>query len=100
VAEIRAADEPRVRAFRIIAIAEAITWLALIVATVVKYAANSPGGVHVLGPTHGTLFLIYVFLALDVRGRLKWDVRTTLIVLADAIIPGGGFLVARRADLR
>ena len=100
MADIRAADEPRVRAFRIIAIAEAITWIALIVATIVKYTADAPGGVHVLGPTHGTLFLIYVFLALDVRARLHWDARTTLIVLADAVVPFGGFLVARRSDLR
>lgn len=90
-----------VRAFRLVAIAEAISWLLLIVATVVKYTADNAIGVHVMGPVHGVLFLAYVALVLfEVRGKLAWNGRTTLIVLADSIIPGGGFVVARRADLR
>jgi len=88
------------RWFRVVAVAEAISWLALIVATVVKYAADAPLGVHVLGPIHGGLFLAYVVLALEVRRRRQWDGRTLLIVLAESIVPGGGFLAARRRDLR
>jgi integral membrane protein len=101
-----AAHEPRsvrlmltVRAFRTVAVAEAVSWLALIVATVVKYAADAPMGVQVLGPIHGVLFIAYVLLALSVRAQLHWSGRTFLIVLADAILPGGGFVVARRPDL-
>jgi integral membrane protein len=88
------------KALRVIAVVEAISWLALIVATIVKYSADAPLGVKILGPTHGVLFLAYVGLTLEVRRRTKWDNRTTLIVLADSILPGGGFIVARRADLR
>ena len=88
------------RWFRGVAVAEAVSWLLLIVATVVKYADDAPLGVHVLGPIHGVLFLAYVALALEVRRRLEWDARTLLIVLAESIVPGGGFLAARRADLR
>ena len=88
------------RWFRLVALAEAISWLALIVATIVKYAADAPLGVHVLGPIHGVLFLGYVVLALEVRRRLQWDGRTLLLVLAESIVPGGGFLAARRPDLR
>ena len=88
------------RAFRVVAVVEALSWLALIVATVVKYAADAPGGVHVLGPVHGALFVVYVLLALEVRRRLHWDARTTLVVLAESVLPGGGLLAARRPDLR
>jgi len=88
------------QALRIVAVVEAVSWLALIVATIVKYSADAPLAVKILGPIHGTLFLIYVALAFEVRRRTKWDNRTTLIVLADSILPGGGFIVARRADLR
>ena len=88
------------QALRIVAAVEAISWLALIVATIVKYSADAPLAVKILGPIHGTLFLIYVALTFEVRRRSTWDNRTTLIVLADSILPGGGFLVARRADLR
>src|SRR3954453_16306394 len=88
------------RWFRLVAVAEALSWLALIVATIVKYAADAPLGVHVLGPVHGVLFLAYVILALEVRRRLAWDARTLLLVLAESIVPGGGFLAARRPDLK
>ena len=87
-------------ALRGVAVLEAVSWLALIVATIVKYSADSPLGVKILGPIHGVLFLAYVALTFDVRRQTRWDARTTLIVLADAILPGGGFLVARRSDLR
>jgi integral membrane protein len=88
------------KGLRLVAVLEAISWLALIVATIVKYSADAPLGVKILGPTHGVLFLAYVALTFEVRRQASWDRRTTLIVLADAILPGGGFLVARRADLR
>jgi len=89
-----------VRGFRVVAIVEALSWLALIVATVVKYSADAPAGVKILGPIHGVLFLVYVALALDVRRRLRWDSRTTIIVLLDSIFPFGGLVVAARRDLR
>src|SRR3954453_17477259 len=88
------------RWFRLVALAEAISWLLLIVATIVKYAADAPLGVHVLGPIHGVLFLAYVILALETKRRLGWDARTLLVILAESILPGGGFLAARRPALR
>lgn len=89
-----------VRAFRGVAVAEALSWLALIVATVVKYTADRPLGVRVLGPVHGVLFLAYLLLAFLVRAQLRWGARTLLIVLIDAVLPGGGLVVARRRDLQ
>lgn len=88
------------RWFRGVAVAEAVSWLLLIAATIVKYAADAPLGVHVLGPIHGGLFIAYVLLALETKRRLDWDARTLLVVLAESIVPGGGFVAARRADLR
>jgi integral membrane protein len=85
--------------FRWVAIAEATSWLLLIVATIVKYSAGAPVGVKILGPIHGVLFIAYVLLALSLRKPLRWNGRTLTIVLADAILPTGGFFVARRSDL-
>lgn len=87
------------RAFRAIAVAEAISWLALIVATIVKYSADAPLGVHILGPIHGALFVAYVFVALRARAEHGWSTRTTAVVLIDAVLPTGGFFAARRTDL-
>ena len=84
------------RLFRITAVAEATSFVALLVATYVKYARDEPGGVEVLGPLHGLLFLGYVLLALRLAPVAGWSRRTTALVLAGAVVPFGGFVVDRR----
>jgi integral membrane protein len=85
--------------FRWVAIAEATSWLLLIIATIVKYSASKPIGVQILGPIHGVLFIAYVLLALIIRTRVGWNVRALVIVLAESILPFGGFFAARRPEL-
>ena len=80
---------------RIVAVLEATSFLALLVATYIKYSDDAPGGVQVLGPVHGALFLAYVFLALNLRPHAGWSNRTTLLVLLGAVLPFGGFVVDR-----
>ena len=98
----RPATPVAARALRVIAVIEALSWLALIVCTIVKYSTDPHKqlGVQIMGPVHGVLFVVYVLLTLEVRRRIRWNGRTTLIVLADSIIPFGGFVVSRRSDLR
>lgn len=84
-----------IRTLRYVALIEAISFLALLVATYIKYANDSPTGVTILGPVHGTLFLAYVLIALNVRGLARWSTRTTLVVLLGAVLPFGGFVVDR-----
>ena len=83
------------RNFRITALAEATTFLALLVATYVKYAEDQPAGVQILGPVHGLLFIAYVVLALNLATREGWSLRTTALVLAGAVVPFGGYVVDR-----
>ena len=89
-------------ALRWVAVVEACSWLALIVATLIKYTTDPQmeGGVKVLGPIHGGLFVLYVVLALVVARQLRWSLKTLLVALIDSVLPAGGFLVARRDDLR
>ena len=87
-------------AMRWVAIAEATSWLLLIVATVVKYAFGPQLGVQILGPVHGTLFLAYLAVVAVAWWSLRWSLRTVVIVVVDSFLPGGGLLVARRHDLR
>lgn len=88
------------RSMRAVAVAETLSWLLLIVATVVKYTAGWQLGVQILGPVHGTLFLIYVAVAVITWRALRWSLVTLAVVLIESFLPGGGFLVARRRDLR
>ena len=81
--------------FRVIALAEAASFLALLGATYVKYANDAPVGVQILGPLHGLLFIVYVLLALNLAPRAGWGAKTTFWVLAAAVIPFGGFVVDR-----
>ncbi len=83
------------RSFRVTAVAEATTFLALLAATYVKYVHDEPIGVQILGPLHGMLFLGYVLLALSLAPRAGWSVRTTIVVLFGAVVPFGGYAVDR-----
>lgn len=79
-----------------VAIAEALSFVALLAAMVFKYGFDEPGGVETLGPIHGVLFLAYVALALVVRQQRGWNLTRTAVVLAAAVLPVAGFFVGRR----
>jgi integral membrane protein len=84
-----------IKTFRYVALAEAISFLILLVATVVKHSDGAEGGVQVMGPIHGVLFLAYVAIALGVRGPAGWSPKATIGVLIGAVMPFGGFVVDR-----
>jgi integral membrane protein len=80
--------------FRIVAMIEAISFLALLAATIVHRGFDgSDAGVNVLGPIHWMLFLAYVLLTLLVREEQGWSVGQTLIVIVASAIPFGAFVV-------
>jgi integral membrane protein len=83
-------------AFRRLAVIEATSFLLHLVAAVIKRTADEPIGVSILGPIHGALFLAYVYVALQLRAAMGWDGRTTLLILAGAVVPFGGYVVDRR----
>jgi integral membrane protein len=81
---------------RRVALAEATTFIALLVATYFKVGANTSGGktaVSILGPIDGVIFLAYVFLTIMLRTVQRWSVQTTLLILLGAVIPFGGYYV-------
>jgi integral membrane protein len=84
-----------IRNLRYVALAEATTFLALLVATFVKYHDSSPQGVQILGPIHGIFFLGYVLLTVNVRPVAGWSPKTTVLVLLGAVLPFGGYVVDR-----
>jgi len=84
-----------IRTFRYVALAEATSFLILLVASVIKHTQDAEAGVQVMGPIHGVLFLAYVVIALAVRAPAGWSPRATLGVLIGAVLPFGGFVVDR-----
>jgi integral membrane protein len=85
-----------VRAFRVVAMVEAVSYLVLVAAAISRRTTDLADLVPVIGPIHGVIFLVYFGLAMVVRGELRWSVRTTAVVVLASIVPLGGFLVERR----
>lgn len=81
------------RNFRYVALAEATTFLALLVASAIKNTGGSEVGVQILGPIHGLLFIAYVFIAWSIRQEAGWTGRQTFWILVGAVLPFGGYVV-------
>ena len=82
------------RNFRYVALAEATTFLALLVASYIKRTDGGELGVQILGPIHGLLFVAYVVIALRLRvEEIGWTNRQTFWILAGAVLPFGGYVV-------
>ncbi|MGY1916764.1 DUF3817 domain-containing protein [Blastococcus sp. HT6-30] len=75
-------------AFRIVAVAEAITWIGLLAGMFVKWVLQaSEVGVQVFGPIHGGVFLVYVLVALVAARVLRWPAGTTVLALVASVPP-------------
>ncbi|EFC85698.1 DUF3817 domain-containing protein [Parafrankia sp. EUN1f] len=84
-----------VGATRVVSLAEAISFLLLLVATAIKYGADEPIGVRILGPTHGTLFIAYCLLVLYVSVLRQWKIGRTLLALGASVVPVAPIFVER-----
>ena len=74
--------------FRVTAVAEACSWLGLLVGMFFKYVVDAgEGGVKVFGPIHGTVFLAYLVLALLTWRHLRWSLPVAVLALAASVPP-------------
>lgn len=83
-------------AARVVSLAEATSFLLLLIATAIKYGADHPQGVKVLGPVHGVLFLAYCALVGYLSFAGRWPRRRTVLALVAAVLPFAPFVVERR----
>lgn len=86
--------------FRIIAIAEALSWAGLLVGMYFKYAASPQTeiGVKIFGPIHGGVFMAFVAAALLVGIARKWNAVTWVLALLGSIVPLGSVIFVIWAD--
>lgn len=83
--------------FRLISIFEGISFLVLLgIAMPLKYIANIPEGVQVIGMAHGILFILYIFGAFFMKQKLNWSIQTLLIVILCSVLPFGPFYAERK----
>jgi integral membrane protein len=75
-------------AFRIVAVAEALSWVGLLIGMYVKYVPETTElGVKIFGPIHGGIFVVYVVVALVAARVLRWSAGTTLLALVASVPP-------------
>ncbi|HBK70362.1 MAG TPA: hypothetical protein DDZ39_01680 [Flavobacteriaceae bacterium] len=83
--------------FRIVSFLEGISYLLLLfVAVPLKYFAEDPTYVKLLGMPHGLLFVAYIILAFLIKPDLKWDSKTFAIVLIASVLPFGTFYIDKK----
>ena len=75
--------------FRLIALAEAVSWVGLLVGMYFKYLGTprTEVGVKVFGMTHGLIFIAFVMSGLLVGIACKWSAGTWLLALLASIVP-------------
>lgn len=83
---------------RILAILEGISLLILVfVAVPLKYWLGNPALVKMMGPIHGTLFLLFLFNTLSVGVEQHWRFKeTTWKVILACFIPFGTFYIDKK----
>lgn len=83
--------------FRIIALLEGVSYILLLfIATPIKYIADDPTYVRILGMPHGLLFIAYIAIAVLLKPEQQWNNRTFLIILGASFIPFGTFYVDKK----
>jgi integral membrane protein len=88
------------RWFRVIAVVEAVSWTALLVAMVLKWLVHAPheGYVPVVGPIHGVGFVVYVLSTLLAAWRLRWTASAALVGVLAGVPPFGTIVFERWAQ--
>ena len=83
-----------IKVLRVISYLEGISYILLLfIAVPIKYYANDPSLVKLLGMPHGLLFVAFVILSLVNSKKYNWSFIKTIVVLISSIIPFGTFYV-------
>ena len=75
--------------FRVVALAEAVSWVGLLVGMYFKYLGTprTEIGVKVFGMAHGLIFIAFVVAALMVGIAARWTIGTWLLALLASVVP-------------
>src|SRR5213078_4262321 len=86
--------------FRLVALAEAVTWVGLLVGMYFKYLGTprTEIGVKIFGMAHGLVFIAFVVTAVFAGLAFKWAAGTWLLALLASIVPLGSVIFLIWAD--
>lgn len=81
---------------RIIAFLEGLSFLALGFTMILKYKFEMPHPNYIVGMLHGLLFMLYIFLVLQVAYIKKWKIMIIFWALVASLIPFGTFYADKK----
>lgn len=82
--------------FKVVAFLEGLSYLLLLfIAVPIKYLADDPTYVKLLGMPHGVLFIAYVGLAIYISQEMNLNKKKTVWILLASVIPIASFLAHR-----
>ena len=86
--------------FRLIALAEAASWVGLLIGMYFKYLGSPQTeiGVKLFGPVHGGVFVAFLVAAAVVGISHRWTAVTWLLALLGSIVPLGSVIFLIWAD--
>lgn len=75
--------------FRVIAFAEAVTWVGLLTGMYFKYVGTprTEIGVKIFGMAHGIVFIAFVIAAVLVGRAFAWTAQVWILALLASIVP-------------
>ncbi|WP_036602097.1 DUF3817 domain-containing protein [Olivibacter sitiensis] len=83
--------------FGIIALLEGISFILLVfVAMPLKYFADLPIYVRIVGSAHGALFVAYVIMLFYCHSEYKWSLKRSALLFLASLIPFAPFYVERK----
>jgi integral membrane protein len=82
--------------FKVLAIAEGISYLLFGLTMPLKYVYEVPEPNYYVGMAHGVLFILYCIWAIVVAKRYNWSFVRTIVVLAASLLPIATFIVERK----
>jgi len=74
--------------------------LLIVIAVPLKYLADFPGPVAVIGTAHGFLYALFLLAAFDLALRAKWTAKGTVLTLIAGTIPFVSFYAERTVTRR
>ncbi|WP_107097768.1 DUF3817 domain-containing protein [Streptomyces sp. WMMB 322] len=78
------------RRLRLVSTPEAISFLLLLVCSVLKRTTEF-NAVPVVGAVHGGLFVLYVLFWADAWNRVRWPLGRAAFMFVLSVLPAGGF---------
>ncbi len=89
------------RAFRAVAVGEAVTWALLLSGMFLKYVTETTElGVQVFGMVHGVVFIAYCLVAVVVATDQRWSLARTVAGVVAAVPPFATLLFEAYAERR